>query len=156
MTAEPKQQRRGRSIAMTSEDLDTFLRHERMCRVATVGADGGPHNSPLWFVWDGSALWLNSIVKSQRWVNLERHPQVSVVIDTGHDFGELRGAELIGSVEQVGEVPRTSQPDPRLELPEQLFGDKYADGAFHADERHAWLRLRPERIVSWDFRKMGR
>ena len=25
---------------------------------------------------------------------------------------------------------------------------------FH-DERHAWLRLTPERIVSWDFRKLA-
>src|SRR5690242_15425158 len=66
--AEPKQQRKGRSIAMSPEELDDFLGEERMCRVASVGADGRPHNSPLWFVWDGSALWLNSIVKSQRWV----------------------------------------------------------------------------------------
>jgi hypothetical protein len=154
MTGQPKQQRRGRKIAMTWEELDAFLREERMCRVATVGADGRPHNSPLWFVWDGSALWLNSIVKSQRWANLERNPHVSVIIDAGHEFGELRGAELIGSVEQVGEVPRTSAPNAQLERPERLFGDKYANGTFFADGRHAWLRLPPETVVSWDFRKM--
>jgi PPOX class probable F420-dependent enzyme len=141
---------------MTAQELDVFLREERMCRVATVGPDGRPHNSPLWFVWDGSALWLNSIVKSQRWANLARNPQVSVIVDAGHDFGELRGAELIGSVEQVGEVPRTSTPDAQLAQPEQLFGAKYANGTFHADGRHAWLRLTPESVVSWDFRKMKR
>jgi hypothetical protein len=126
-----------------------------MCRVATVDAAGRPHNSPLWFVWDGSALWLNSVVKSRRWVNLERNPQVSVVVDSGHRYGELRGVELVGAIEQVGDVPRKSTPDPVLELPERLFGAKYANGTFVADGRHAWLRLAPEKIVSWDFRKMA-
>ena len=150
-----KEQRRGRKIAMAANELDAFLREERTCRVATVGADGRPHNTPLWFVWDGSALWLNSIVKSQRWTDLVRNPQVSIIVDAGHDFGELRGAELIGQVEQVGEVPRTSTPDLSLEEPERLFGDKYVGGTFVSDGRHAWLKLSPEKIVSWDFRKMG-
>src|SRR5437763_16320871 len=116
-----REQRRGRKIAMAADELTAFLQEERTCRVATVGADGRPHNSPLWFVWDGTALWLNSIVKSQRWANLERNPNVSVIIDAGHDFSELRGAELLGSVEQVGEAPRTSTPDAELERPERLF-----------------------------------
>ena len=156
MSADPKQQRRGRSIAMTSEELDHFLRTERMCRVATVDVDGRPHISPLWFVWDGSALWLNSIVRSQRWVNVERNPNVSVAIDAGEGYGELRGAELIGQVERVGDVPRTASPDEVLAMPERLFGEKYSNGVFHADGRHAWLRLPPDKTVTWDFRKMGR
>ena len=146
-------QRRGRAIAMDREERDAFLREERMCRVASLDSDGRPHNSPLWFVWDGSALWLNSIVKSQRWVNLARDPRVSIVVDAGADFGELRGVEMTGSVQQVGEIPRTSAPDDRLAVPERLFGDKYGNGAFTVDGRHAWLRLVPQRIVSWDFRK---
>src|SRR6516165_12778825 len=103
----PSEQRRGRRIAMSPAEINAFLSEERTCRVASVGADGRPHNTPLWFVWDGSALWLNSIVKSQRWTDLQRDPRVSVIIDTGHGFGELRGVELIGQVSVVGEVPRT-------------------------------------------------
>lgn len=124
--------------------------------MASVGGDGQPHNKPLWFVWDGSALWLNSIVRSQRWTDLQREPRVSVVIDTGEAFDELRGVELLGSVQVVGDVPRTAAVEPVLETPERLFGQKYAGGAFVADGRHAWLRLTPVKLVSWDFRKMAR
>ena len=150
------EQRRGKSIAMSRDEADAFLREQRTCRVASVGRDGQPHNKPLWFVWDGSALWLNSIVRSQRWADLEREPRVGVVVDTGEDFDELRGVELLGSVAVVGEVPRTAAPDPALETPERLFGQKYAGGAFVADGRHAWLRLTPVKLVSWDFRKTAR
>jgi hypothetical protein len=151
------EQRRGRRIALSPEECDAYLREQRTCRVGTVGSDGRPHVSALWFVWDGSALWLNSLVNSQRWINLMRSPAVSVLVDSGHEFMELTGVELIGTVEVVGEVPRTDAPHQDLETPERLFDEKYANGqGFSADGRHAWLRLVPEKVVSWDFTKIAR
>jgi hypothetical protein len=149
-----REQKRGRRIAMDQQELDAFLGEERMCRLGSVDATGSPHVSPLWFVWDGSALWLHSVVKSQRWTNLGRDPRVSVVIDAGDGYFELRGAELIGRVEVVGDVPRVD-PDPAVAEPERLWADKYTGGTFLADGKHAWLRLVPEKVVSWDFRKLG-
>lgn len=148
-------QRRGRRIAMSRDELDEFLRTEHTCRVASVGADGAPHVAPLWFVWDGEALWLNSLVRSQRWTDLQRDPRVSVVVDAGEAYTELRGAELRGTVEQVGPAPRTEgDDDPEIVVPEQLFGEKYTGGTFVVDGAHAWLRLRPDKVASWDFRKL--
>jgi PPOX class probable F420-dependent enzyme len=151
-----REQRRGRRIAMSAEELDEFLTSERTCRVATVRGDGAPHVAPLWFVWDGEALWLNSIVKSQRWTDLTRDPRVSIVVDAGDDYGELRGVEIQGRAEPVGEVPRTGEvSDPGVEGAERRFADKYAGGQIGRDGRHAWLQIRPEKLVSWDFRKLG-
>jgi hypothetical protein len=151
-----REQRRGRAIAMTTDEVDAYLRAARTCRVGTVGADGGPHVSALWFVWDGEAVWLNSLFKSQRWVNAVRTPRVSLLVDGGEEFMELHGVEIIGDAEVVGDVPRTDTPDPALAEPERLFGDKYVGGRFASDGRHAWLRVVPVKIVSWDFRKIGR
>ena len=90
---------------MTPDERDAFLTQERTCRVGTVGSDG-PHVTALWFVWDGSSLWLNSIVKSQRWVDLQKDPRVTVLVDTGAGFGELRGVEIRGRATVVGDIPR--------------------------------------------------
>jgi hypothetical protein len=139
---------------MTPEERDAFLADERTCRVATTGAQG-PHLTALWFVWDGEALWLTSIVKSQRWSDLEQDPRVSVLVDAGTGFGELRGVEIRGRARPVGEVPRTGEPHDDLVDPERRFGVKYAGGTFTHDGRHAWLRVVPEKIVSWDFSKMS-
>ena len=153
MTA--REQRRGRRIAMSSAELDAFLASERTCRVATV-SPAGPHNTPLWFVWDGTTLWLTSIVKSQRWTDLQRDPRVAVLVDAGETYDELRGAELRGSVEVVGEVPRVGEASPSLVQPELLMARKYfGSDAFPYDGRHAWLRLVPEKVTSWDFRKLA-
>jgi PPOX class probable F420-dependent enzyme len=143
---------------MTPGELDEFLRAEKTCRFASVDREGRPHNVPLWFVWDGKAIWLSSLVTSQRWRNLERDPRVSIVVDSGDTYGELRGVELSGSIEAVGEIPRTATEDPELATPERLIGEKYEkylSGNHLPDGRHAWLRMTPEKIVSWDFRKIG-
>jgi hypothetical protein len=141
---------------MSDDERDAFLRSERTCRVASLGADGAPHVTPLWFAWDGTALWLTSLVRSQRWTDLLRDDRVSVVVDAGDDFDELRGVELKGHAVPVGEAPRTGEPVPELDVPEQLFADKYAGGTVFHDGRHAWLRITPDKIQSWDFRKIPR
>jgi pyridoxamine 5'-phosphate oxidase-like protein len=155
MTEPSSAQRRGRRIAMTTEELDSFLTSERTCRVAT-STPAGPHLTALWFVWDKGSLWLYSLTRSKRWSDLSKDPRVAVLIDAGRDYNELRGAELRGRVEIVGEIPRTGGPHPDLDTPEELFARKYlgADTMLH-DHRHAWLRLTPEQIVSWDFRKLA-
>ena len=149
-----KEQRRARAIAMTPDEVDAFLLAERTCRVATVGTNG-PHATPLWFAWHGGALWLTSVVRSQRWADLDEDPRIAVVVDAGEAYGELRGVELRGTVEVVGEVPRTGEPVPELDGPEQAFADRYTGGTVVRDGRHAWLRVVPDKITSWDFRKLG-
>jgi PPOX class probable F420-dependent enzyme len=152
----PAGQRRGRAIAMTPEEVEAFLAAERTCRVATVGGDGAPHVAPLWFVWDGASLWLNSIVRSQRWTDLARDPRVAVVVDAGEEFSELRGVEITGRAEPVGDVPRGAAEHPELTPVERAFARRYTGSdTFVPDGRHAWLRITPEKLVSWDFRKLG-
>ena len=60
-----REQRRSRVIAMSPEELDTFLAEQRTCRMATVGP-GGPNVSPpssdvetymLWLATPLARLW---------------------------------------------------------------------------------------------------
>ncbi|MFD5768861.1 pyridoxamine 5'-phosphate oxidase family protein [Streptomyces sp. NPDC127049] len=149
-------QRRGRRIMMTSEELDAFLAEQRTCRVASVSADGRPHVSALWFAWDGASLWLYSLTRSRRWAELRADPRISVLVDDGEEYGELRGAELSGTAVFVGEAPRTGEPCPGLDAVERLFAAKnFGLDSMPHDGRHAWLRLTPDAIASWDFRKLG-
>ena len=152
------EQRRGRVIAMSADELTSFLGEQRTCRFATTGPDG-PHVAPVWFVWDGQALWVYSLTRSQRWANVARDPRVAVVVDDGHHYHELRGVEVEGEAVMVGPVPRTGgedQPAPELAEPERLMAAKYFDlpQMIH-DGRHAWLRITPLKLVSLDFRKLA-
>ncbi|QNE78567.1 pyridoxamine 5'-phosphate oxidase family protein [Streptomyces finlayi] len=149
-------QRRGRRIMMTTGERDAYLVEQRTCRVATVSVDGRPHIGALWFVWDGTSLWLYSITRSLRWSQLRQDPRIAVVVDDGVEYGDLRGVELSGTAVTVGEAPRTGEPCAELALPERLFASKYfgMEDMPH-DGRHAWLRLTPDAVTSWDFRKLA-
>ena len=144
---------------MSAEELSAFLDEQHTCRFATTGPDG-PHVAPVWFVWDGQAIWVYSLTRSQRWANLSRDPRVAIVIDDGHHYHELHGVEIEGEAAVVGPVPRTADAEPALpELaePERLMAAKYehpGQSMIH-DGRHAWLRITPAKITSWDFRKLA-
>jgi hypothetical protein len=149
-------QRRRRGIAMTREELDVFMTNHRTCRVATVSAASEPHITPMWFVWVGASVWLYSLTRSQRWADLQRNPRVAVVVDTGETYHELRGAEFRGTATGVGEQPRSGKPCDELLEVERMYAEKYYGQVTLSYElRHAWLRLTPTRIVSWDFRKLA-
>lgn len=154
MTEALSPQRRSRAIAMTTDERDEFLATERTGRVATSSHDT-PHVTPLWFVWDGTALWLTSLVRSQRWADIEHNPRVSIVVDAGLGYLELRGVTVTGTAEPVGEVPYTGEPHPELGAVAKRFADKYNGGVETApDGAHAWLKVTPTKITSWDFRKI--
>ena len=155
MSDDLRPQRRGRRIAMMPDELSAFLAEQRTCRVATVGADG-PHATPLWFGWDGACLWLYSITRSQRWADLQKDPRIGVVVDAGSDYFDLHGVEVTGVAEVVGEVPRTGETHDELTSVEAHFARKYfGTDAMVYDGKHAWLRVRPTKIASWDFRKLA-
>ena len=143
---------------MTAGELDAFLGQQHTCRLATTGPDG-PHVAPVWFAWDGQALWVYSLTRSQRWANVSRDPRVAVVVDDGHHYHELHGVEIEGQATVIGPVPRTGRENetaPELADPERLMAAKYFDaGEMTHDGRHAWLRVTPLKMVSWDFRKLA-
>ena len=135
-----REQRRSRVIAMSEQERDAFLGAQRTCRLASLGP-GGPHVSPVWFVWDGTA------------------PRVAAVIDAGEHYHELHGVEIEGDAVVVGPVPRAADADPgtpELAEPERLMAVKYQHpgASMIHDGRHAWLRITPAKITSWDFRKL--
>src|SRR6476646_599302 len=67
--------------ALTTEERDEFLTELRIGRLATQREDGGPHVTPIWYVWDGGRFVL-TLGKSRRHLrNIERDPHVTLCVD---------------------------------------------------------------------------
>ncbi|MFN2589618.1 MAG: pyridoxamine 5'-phosphate oxidase family protein [Actinomycetota bacterium] len=136
-------------LRLTDDELADLLATERTVRAGTVSPDGMPHVAPLWFVWHEGAIWINNLRRSRRTRDLRAGSPVAMCIDTGHDYFELRGVVLYGRPVGVGE------DDPEIDVVRKAFGDKYFNGIdIPAVKSHQWLRMDPEKIVSWDFRKI--
>ncbi|MGH2738953.1 MAG: pyridoxamine 5'-phosphate oxidase family protein [Actinomycetota bacterium] len=137
-------------LSLTAEELEGYLATQRTVRVATVGEDGTPHAIPLWFVWVDGTLFLNSTLGNTAVENAFRRGVAAAVIDDGETYAELRGALLTGPIEPADD-------DPRLPDVELAWSEKYLGGnpvPFKTWRNRVWLRLPPNRVASWDFRKI--
>jgi len=137
-------------LSLSPNELDGYLGDQRTARLATVGPGGVPHVVPLWFVWVGGALFVNTTRGNRSVRNLENDPRAAATIDDGDAYDELRGVTLSGEM-------RDAHDDPRLDEVVAAFGWKYFGGNephFAAWRDRFFLKLVPERISSWDFRKI--
>ena len=82
------------SIAMTDEEVRTFLDEERTLTCATIGRDGWPHLMPLWYVVRDGECWAWTYAKSQKIRNLERDARCTLQIEAGDSYDQLRGVML--------------------------------------------------------------
>jgi PPOX class probable F420-dependent enzyme len=149
--------RRG-EIQLSPEEQRELIDLERVVVVSTIGPRGWPHSMPLWYVPRGGEIWIYTYAKSQKVKNLERDPRATLLVETGHEYAELRGVEI----EAEAEVHRDH--DTVFELAMDLTG-RYAAGAqVGADAAEALrsqarkrvaIRFVPRRIASWDHRKLG-
>jgi nitroimidazol reductase NimA-like FMN-containing flavoprotein (pyridoxamine 5'-phosphate oxidase superfamily) len=137
-------------LSMTPRELEAYLEAGRTVRLATVGPDDRPHVVPLWFVWLDGVAYLNSTRGNLTLRNLERNPVATGSIDDGDAYEELRGVLLSGPVQEAGD-------DPRVEEVARRWSQKYLGGnpvPYGRWRNRVWLRLRPDRVTSWDFRKI--
>src|ERR671936_1180253 len=86
-------------IALEPDEQRRLIEGERVVAVATFGPRGWPHVMPLWYVPRESEIWIYTYAKSQKVRNLERDPRATLLIETGHEYAELRGVEIEAEAE---------------------------------------------------------
>jgi len=146
-------------IKLSEAELLELLEDERIAIVSSLGPRGWPHSMPMWFVPREGEVWIWTYAKSQKVRNLERDPRATVLVETGREYGELRGV----MIEAEAEIH--SDPGVVLGFAEELTL-RYAEGisSVEGDARAALeaqapkrvaIRFRPVRTASWDHRKLG-
>lgn len=146
-------------IKLSADEQRALLEGERIVVVASLGRDGWPHMMPLWFITRDGEVWIYTYEKSQKVRNLERDPRATLLVETGHEYSELRGV----MIEAEAEIHRDH--DEVFEVAKQLTV-RYAEGiesvegdAAEALRRQARKRVAvrfvPKRTATWDHRKLG-
>jgi nitroimidazol reductase NimA-like FMN-containing flavoprotein (pyridoxamine 5'-phosphate oxidase superfamily) len=144
-------------IKLSSGEVADFLAGERVINVATLGHDGWPHVTALWFVMRGTDPWIWTYRKSQKVKNLERDDRATVLAETGFEYAELRGVMLKTRARIEYDTERV------LDFGEELFA-KYQGATGDASMREALRAQAAKRVaigfevvetVSWDHSKLG-
>lgn len=64
------------------------LESQRIAWLTTVGADGTPQASPIWYLWDGHEFLIYSL-DAARVRNIRRSPRVSINLDSDGLGGDI-------------------------------------------------------------------
>lgn len=75
-----------------SEEQRAFLHHPHFAVAATLGADGAPHQTVIWYGIDGDELVFSVPSGSVKHRHLQREPRLSVCIEDGFRYITLSGA----------------------------------------------------------------
>jgi PPOX class probable F420-dependent enzyme len=73
---------------------DVLTQKKAFANLATVGADGAPQITPVWFDWDGTHLRFNTVKGRVKDKNLRRSPKVALAImdpDNPYRYLQIRG-----------------------------------------------------------------
>lgn len=109
----------------------TYLRSQRLGRLATVDVDGAPQNNPVGFAVndDGTVdIGGRELAATRKFRNVARNPAVAFVVDdiASTDPWRVRGVEIRGTAETV-----TVQRRPGSSLSGEV------------------IRIHPQRVISW-------
>lgn len=152
-----------RDITMSPEEVAAFLEAGRTLLVASLHRDGRPHLVPMWYVVDDGLVVFRSFTRSQKILNLRRDPRLSVLVETGEAYAELRGVMIEGRARLVDDPAYVLAvygrlaakyamvgPEPRLLPAEEL---EAAFGRYAA--KNTAVVVEPRRVASWDHTKLG-
>jgi PPOX class probable F420-dependent enzyme len=144
------------NITLSDDEVQEYLANARTATMATVGKDGTPHLVAMWFAVIDGEIWFETKTKAQKTVNLRRNPRLTVLIEDGWTYDALRGV----AIEGTGEI--VEDPDKLWEVGVNVW-ERY-NGPYTEDmrpfvevmlQKRVAVRLVPERVRSWDHKKLG-
>jgi hypothetical protein len=110
----------------------------------------------MWYGFLDGCVTVETKAKSQKVQNLRRDPRLTLLIEDGEAYEELRGVELVGQAEIIDDPAQLWTLG--LSVFERYYGP-YTDALAPAVEamlhKRVAVKMHPTRTVSWDHRKLG-
>ncbi len=141
-------------IQLSPEEQAAFFREQRKAALATLDQDGFPHIVAMSYFAKDGAFYMTSYGKAQKVVNIRRNPKVALMMESGNAYAELRGIMVRGRCEIIegADAVRAAfaaMAEARGETPSR------PSGSVDSAPKRVVLKIIPEKIASWDHRKLG-
>ena len=143
---------------MSDEEVAAFLERSRTATLATNGPKGRPHLIAMWYGLIDGKIYFETKAKAQKVVNLRRDPNVSVMVEAGTTYDQLRGVAIEGTAHLIEDVD-----DPEYWAAAVSVFERY-NGPYSEEmkpfveimmNKRIVVRVDPDRVRSWDHRKLG-
>jgi len=144
-------------VTMSEDEMWIFIESQRSIQVATIGRDGSPHLVPLWFAIDEGEIILETFTKSQKIKNLERDDRITVLLEDGEAYPELRGVSIRGRAELIREPDRVHELHLDIIMRNQpgIARDTLAEATRAMVPKKTIIKIKAEHVFSWDHSKLA-
>ena len=148
-------------IRMTDAEIRDFLRTHQTIILSSIGPDGVPHPMPMWFATDEDlTVSMATFRGTQKILNLQRDPRVSLLVESGREYSELKGVVIYGTAE-LSEDTDSIVATLVAASPKETAGTDAKtraalnEGLKQSASKRILIRVKPDRIVSWDHSKLA-
>ena len=143
-------------IRMTEAEVESYLTSGRDLQVASINADGTPHLVTMWFALVDGDLCFWTYGRSQKIVNLQRDPRVTVLVADGDVYEQLRGVSGAGTatvIEDRDEVNAIGEAVfEKYWMP--ITDEAVREGVHAMGAKRLGVRISLDKVVSWDHSKL--
>lgn len=134
---------------LSAEEIDAYLDGRPSWAVlSTIDEDGFPHSVPLGYFRLGRDIVMGVRDGTRKVANIERNPNVSILLEDGSTMADIRGVMFQGHariVREPAEALQLSREGARARgVPESEWPTAPRPGA-------AYIRTTPVRTLSWDY-----
>ncbi len=148
----------GRSaVRMSEQETSEFLAGSEKVQVATIGPDGTPHLTTLFYVLQGGKVAFWTYASSQKIKNLQRDPRITLLVEDGDDYFELRGVSIHGTAELVTDedgIRAIGTAVAAVMANGVDLGDFGREVVEKQVKKRYGVVVTPTKVASWDHRKM--
>jgi PPOX class probable F420-dependent enzyme len=148
-------------IQMTDEERRAYIADAQTIIITTIGKDGTPHPMPMWFgIEKDDSIVMSTFTKSQKIRNIERDPRVALLVESGEIYNELQGVVIYGEAELVRDVAEVTEilvlvNGRSVDGMQDVNADQIRGAVAGTAPKRTGVRIRPEKIVSWNHNKLG-
>ena len=153
----PSKAKSRQRVAMSDDEVRSFLGDNLKVQVASIGRDGMPHLTTLFYVLIDGKISFWTYATSQKVKNLERDHRVSALVETGTDYAELAGVSVQGTAEIVRDadgIRRIGSAVVSAMAGGEDLGDLGRDIVEQQVTKRVGIVITPTKVASWDHAKM--
>jgi PPOX class probable F420-dependent enzyme len=142
-------------IRMSEAEIEEFLAGRHTMNVASFNHDGTIHLVAMWYAMlDGDPVFW-TFGKSQKIKNLQRDPRITMLVETGEEYSELMGVEI------VGQATVLTDHDDIMAIGEAVYARYFGEVTDEVrpfveltGAKRFGVRVKTDNVVSWDHKKL--
>lgn len=129
---------------------DSFLKTQKILRLATIDNTGRPHIVPVWYLYSQKKFYVGTNTRTEKAKNLKKNKRVSFCVDIGIHSPEIYGIMGKGNAKLILEKNKVSSLAKKiLKRYFKTLENKSAKELL--DDTDCIIEITPKKLAIWSF-----